>query len=205
MGKYMNIALFKRLVRWFWFLAIMHIAAILVFNPWIATMLYNVYERVPMRMLTGTFMFDCVITVAFLLIYFKIQTSDAEFKRNLKDNIKAPDFSLVKFYKDNQLTEPLYKIGIDAFFHIPYAIYYGVMSYILPSDIPFREYFHMTLKSPIGFQQFYTIDTGSYLLTNSPFFGFLLCTVLFGVLFLVTHFLNLFFLKNDIIKNVIVK
>ena len=69
-------------------------------------------------------------------------------------------------------------------FQIPFAIFYGS--------------FRLSLFAMTGFEKFYIMDAGAYVMTNSAILGFLLNSLLFGIIYLSVRLASLVLLKKRI-------
>ena len=113
--------------------------------------------------------FDIVFYWAFAFMINRLETSFADYKRNLKNAIKAESFSPIRYYQRSLLKEKLIKVATIAVFHIPFAIFYQI--------------FGLSLTETTGFEQFYILDAGFYGVAGSSIIGFLMASVITAVIY----------------------
>lgn len=83
----------------------------------------------------------------------------------------------------------LVKVGVFALIEIPFMIFALVVE--------------LSLILPLFIENFYVMNTGTYLMTGSPWLGFLVNTVLFGAIFLAMRLFFVFLACRDLKKEMI--
>jgi hypothetical protein len=126
--------------------------------------------------------------VAFVLLVNKLETSYADFDRNLKNAMKSEGFAFLGYYKSNFLNDHLIKASVMTGIHIPFAVFYQVLGF--------------SLTETTGFEQFYILDAGFYGVAGSSVLGFLLCAITVTAIWLVINigslWLRCYVLKKEI-------
>ncbi len=171
------------MVQWFGILVALHIVARLFFGFIISPMIVPIAEDFPDVANRNLFIF-CIAVDLFLAIMFaKIETSFADYQKELKAAIKSPEFSIFRFYKEKHLIDHLTKIGIFAIFQIPFTISFALQG--------------LVLTEPTMLESFYIMDAGAYAITNSALLGFILNPLILGAIFAGIYLIALLLIKRD--------
>ena len=165
----MNHAMFKKTVQWLGIVILAHIAAMILFAMVMASSAESLAKESYADAYTAVMVFDIVFYWAFAFMINRLETSFADYKRNLKNAIKAESFSPIRYYQRSLLKEKLIKVATIAVFHIPFAIFYQI--------------FGLSLTETTGFEQFYILDAGFYGVAGSSIIGFLMASVITAVIY----------------------
>ena len=179
----------KRAIQLLGLLILLHVIAMLAFGLFFSQSIAYMSEDAPTQANLTILIFNVVVDIIFIAIFSKIETSFVDFRRNLKDNLKEPNFSLIKYWKENHFRDNLIIIILMIVLQIPFAIFYSIWG--------------MSLQYTTMFEQFYIIDAGSYLITSSAIVGILLNTVIFGIIYFAVKFLFLLIAKKDVEKDIV--
>ena len=175
---------FRKAINWLGILLIAHIASLIVFSLMMSGSVaeISIYDlpRANRSVLTFGIAFD----IAFAFLYYKLKTSFVDYQKNFKDTLRAEDYSFSKYFKEEILKEQIVMSVVFALFQIPFVIFYAIWG--------------MSLLYPILFEQFYIMDSGSYLISNSALIGWLLNTLVFTVIFLAVRLFFFAIMKKDI-------
>lgn len=183
----MSHELFRKLVKWFGIVILVHLVAMLffgmVFSSTAAALQDEGDVAIANRM---TFFFDIAVNLIFVIIYMKLSASFSDYNKAIRDAMKDPSFSVIGYYKTAFLKYDLMKIAIFAVFQIPFVIFYAVAGY---------SFLHSTLMDRL-----YLLDAGYYALTGSSILGFLFSVAVFAVAFVLVRLLMIKSTKknNDI-------
>lgn len=185
----MNQQLFKKAVKWLGILIIAHIVSMIVFGLFFSGSLATMSEEEPMRAKVFVFVYNIIFDTLFVLLFSKIEMSYVEYRKLMKDSIKAKNFSVLNYFRTVMLKEHIVKLGIFMALQIPFVVFFSI--------------FGISLRLPIMFEQFYYMDAGSYILTNSAILGWLLNTLVFGIICTLVRIFFVFLTKKDIEKDII--
>ena len=185
----MNQKLFKKGIKWIGVLIIAHIVSMIIFGIAFSGSFAYMSEELPMRAAVFVLLYDIVFYVLFVVLLSKIEMSYLEYRKSMKEAIKAKTFSTVNYFKTVLLKEHLVKLGIFMAFQLPFVIFFSIWG--------------LSLKLPIMFEQFYYLDAGCYILTNSAIVGWILNTILFEVVHALVTILFVFLTKREIEKDII--
>ena len=180
---------FKRAVQLLGILMLLHLIAMLFFGLFFSNSISHLSEDDPARANSTIFVFNIVFISVFVAVLAKLETSFADFRRELKDELKSPGFSLIKYWKKHHFRDTIMILILFAVFQIPFVIFYSIWG--------------MALQYPTLFEQLYIVDAGSYLLTNSAVFGILINMVIFGALYFSVKFIFLVITKKDVENNMV--
>ena len=166
----MSHELFRKTVKWVGILILAHLAAMILFAIIVAGSAESVAKDSPADAYGMVLTFDLIFYAIFVIFIGKLETSYAEYYRNLKNAMKEEGFSLIGYYKQNFLKEQLVKAAAMSVFHLPFAVFYQLLGF--------------SLTATTTFEQFYILDAGFYGVAGSSILGFLLCTLVTAVIFL---------------------
>ena len=179
---------FRRMVKWLGIVILAHLAAMLIFAIVLAGSAESFAKESPAYAYSIVLTFDIIFYVAFVFLVNRLETSYADFDRNLKNAMKSEDFTVFGYYKSNFLNEQLIKAAVMSGFHIPFAVFYQVLGF--------------SLTATTKFEQFYILDAGFYGVAGSAVLGFLLWTVTVTAIWLVINvgslLLRYYILKKEI-------
>lgn len=178
--------LFKKSVNWLGLLIIAHIASMIIFGIAFSSSVAYMSEDQPTRAKFLVFVYNIVFDVLFVLIFSKGEMSFVEYRKAIKESIKDNSFTVLKYFKTVMLKEHLAKLGVFMAFQIPFVIFFSIWG--------------LSLQVPTMFEQFYYMDAGSYILTNSAILGWILNTVLFGIVCTIIRILFVSLTKRDLEK-----
>lgn len=181
--------LFKKSVNWLGLLIIAHIVSMIIFGLAFSSSVAYMSEDQPTRAKILVLLYNIIFDVLFVSLFSKFETSYTEFRKSVKDSIKEGSFSVLKYFKTVMLKEHLIKIGIFMAFQIPFVIFFSIWG--------------VSLQIPIMFEQFYYMDAGFYILTNSAILGWLLNTLLFGIICTLVRIFFVFLTKRYVEKEII--
>ena len=165
----MNHAMFKKMVNWLGLVLLAHLISMFVYGFFFSNMVSQMYfDNYAGRANLLVLIFGIFIDVVFVALIANTQTSYVDYRKNLKDSIKAGEFSIEKELKSGLLKESLIKAGIYFALQIPYAIYYAIFGYNP----------NYTMK----IAQFYSMDSAFYMITDIPFIAMILRSLLFAAI-----------------------
>lgn len=186
----MNHKMFKKMVNWLGLVLLTHLISMFVYGFFFSNMVSQMYlDDYAGRANMLVLIYGIVIDVIFVSLISKAQTSYTEYRKALKDSIKAGEFSIIGHLKAGLLKETLIKAGIYVALQIPYAIYYAVLGYSP----------NYTLK----IAQFYSMDVAFYMMTNIPIIAMILRAILFGVINILISLLFVLKTKKDIEEDMV--
>ena len=166
--------LFRKLVKWLGLIIVMHIVAMIIFGMMFSSMVAQMmeYELAVTRGKLTMLGFDILFFLIFMIITVKSEMSFLEYRRELKNAINDESFSSLSYYKNNFLKEHILKLVILIVFQLPLTLFYNFFGYMFDQIT--------------GFEQFYALDAGAYVLTESSILGLLVNILIFGVLIFVS-------------------
>ena len=180
--------MFKKVVQWLGIVILAHLAAMIIFAIVLAGSAEGLAKDSPADAYGAVLVFDIIFYSAFVFLVNRLETSYADYHRNLKNAIKEEGFSIIGYYKQNFLKEKLIKVAVLGVFHIPFAVFY--------------QMFGFSLTATTGFEQFYILDAGFYGVAGSSVLGFLIGTLIAGVIYLgicfVAYVIDCYLLKKEI-------
>ena len=172
----MSHAMFKKAVQWLGIVILAHLAAMIIFAIILAGSAEGLAKDSPADAYKAVLVFDVIFYAVFVLLVNRLETSYADYQRNLKNAVKEKDFSPIAYYKANFLKEKLIKVAVLGIFHIPFAVFY--------------QMFGFSLTATTGFEKFYILDAGFYGVAGSSVLGFLLAAVIAAVIYLTICFVS---------------
>lgn len=179
----MDNKLFKKSVKWFFILVLAHIAGMIIFSIALSSSVASISDDYKLKANIIIFIFDIIFDICFSVLYFKIENSYVDYQRRLKELLRKHDFSIVRVFKQEFFKEHMVQLAIYAVLQIPFVIFFVIWG--------------MSLTTPLIFEQFYVVDAGSYLVTNSAILGFLVNTFLFATVFSAARVIFIAILKKD--------
>ena len=183
----MNKSLFKKIIRWLGILIIAHIASMIISLIFISNFVPEMAEETPEKAKTVILIFDIVMFALLSAIYSYTETSYIAYRKSIKEMLKDNSFSLVKHFKKDYLKEHLIEIGIFMVTQIPFVIFFAIWGF--------------ELQYPTAFEKFYIMDAGAYAFTNSAMLGWLLNTLLFGIVFTLFRLFAIYLTKRSVEKD----
>lgn len=165
----MSQAMFKKAVQWLGIVILAHIAAMILFAIVMAGSAESLAKDSPADAYRMVMTFDIIFYAVFVFLVNRLETSYADYQRNLKNAVKTEGFTLVGYYKENFLKEKIVKAAVLGIFHIPFAVFYQVLG--------------LSLTETTGFEKFYILDAGFYGVAGSSILGFLLGTLITAVIY----------------------
>ena len=154
--------MFRKTVQWLGIVILAHLAAMLIFGIVLAGSVESLERESPKEAYEAIMIFDVIFYIAFVILVSKLETSYADYRRNLKNAIKEEGFTILGYYKKNFFREQLVKAAVLAGFHIPFAVFYQILG--------------LSMTEATVFEQFYILDAGFYGVAGSSILGFLLET-----------------------------
>lgn len=182
--------LFKSMVKWLGILILAHIASMLIFGIVFSGSIGYLYEDEPTRAKIFVVIYNIVFDAIFVALCSKLESSYVEYRKTMKESLKNNSFSVLGHFKTAFFKEHIIKIAIFMAFQIPFVIFFSL--------------FGISLQYPIVFEQFYYMDAGCYMLTGSAILGWLLNTIIFGVIFTLIRLLFIIITKKDVEKDIII-
>lgn len=180
--------LFRKNVKWLGLLIIAHVVAMIIFGLAFSSSLAHMSEDQPTRAKILVLAYNIVFDTLFVLIFSKGEMSYIEYRKSIKEAIKTKSFTVLKHFKTVMLKEHLSKLGVFMAFQIPFVIFFSILG--------------LSLQNPSIFEQFYYMDAGCYILTNSAILGWILNTLLFGFICTLVRILLVFLTKKDLEKDI---
>ena len=170
----MTNALFRKLVKWFGWLIVAHILAMIlfgmIFSGTVASMSLEEESVSAANMIV--FWFDLAYVAVFFSCIIKFENSFLEtrrvFKQNLKSDIHDGGMSEWDFIKKHYLKEHILRIAVYAVFQLPFLIFYLAWG--------------LDLVYTTGFEKFYIMSAGTYATIHSGILGYLLNVLMFAAL-----------------------
>lgn len=186
----MNHATFKKMVNWTGLVLLAHLISMFVYGFFLTNVVSQMYlDNYAGRANTLVLMFGTLIDIIFVALIANSQTSYTEYRKALKESVKAGEFSLVNELKSGLLKETVIKMVIYVVLQIPYAVYYAILGYNP----------NYTLK----LAQFYSMDAGFYMMTNIPIIAMISRALLFGAINILVTLLFVLKTKKDIEEDMI--
>ncbi len=175
---------FRKAIQWLGLIALMHAIAMAFYVCIMSAQILQMTNDAPLRAKMALLGFNAVFDILFLCYRSKVDTSYIDYRKAMKDDVKAGTFSLKSHF---DVKEHAIRIGIFAAFQLPFVIIFA-----LTKDL--------FLYVPIFFSKFYIMDAGFYLATGSALLGFLLNTLLFGAIYTVIKLLFILLTKRNMEK-----
>ncbi len=164
--------LFKKSLQWFGILIAAHLIVRLVYGLLFASDIAITSEYDLAAANRSLFIFCTVAQTVFSVICIKIDKMFSDYEKDFNEAMNAPSFSIIGYYKKNYLSEHLIKIAIFAVFQLPFTLFFAFWGY--------------SYTEPFILETLYQMDAGAYVFTGSPILGFILNTVIFGVIYIAT-------------------
>lgn len=171
--------LFRKAIQWCGVLLIAHAIAALIYGIVFSSSVGYMMEDQPMRAKMTVFVFNIVFDAAILAYISHMDTSYVDYRKTMKDDLKAGTFSVQKYFYTR---EHVIKIATFSALQLPFAIFYAIWG--------------MSLQYSTLFEQFYIMDAGCYLLTESFLLGLLLNTLMFGAIYTLIKLLFILITKK---------
>jgi len=183
----MNKTLFRNNVKWAGLMVLVHIGAMIVFGIFSSATLQKLEDNELIALAhTQAFWDSIVLFTVFSLFFCKISSSFTDYRRELKDAMKADDYSLIGYYKKRYLREDIWRIGILLVFQLPFTVFYAILG---------LSYLYST---PI--EEFYILEAGFYGVSGSSIIGLISSTLTFSLIYLAFRFLFLLITVRSIKK-----
>lgn len=176
--------LIKKSINWFGILIAAHVGGMIIFMLFLSNSLTAIAEDEPNTVSLSIFLFNIAFQIFFSVLFVNLETTFVEYRRKMREALRENRFSTVEYFKQRHLKEDIIKLVIFTVFQIPFAIFYGS--------------FRLSLFAMTGFEKFYIMDAGAYVMTNSAILGFLLNSLLFGIIYLSVRLASLVLLKKRI-------
>ena len=180
----MSRSTFRKAINWLGILVIAHAAALLFFSLFISGSVADLSDNYPLRANRTVLVFNIIFDIIFGFLYFKLKTSYVDYQRNLKELLRADDYSFSKYFKQEILKEQLMTSCVLALFQMPFVIFFAIWG--------------MSLSHPILLEQFYVMDAGAYLMSGSALIGLLLNTLIFTAVFLLIRLCFFIIIKKEL-------
>lgn len=185
----MNRDLFRKMVKWLGLLLLLHLMSMILFGVIFSSSVARMIDdKLQARANLTVLIYNIAVFVIFSIVYSKIESSFSEYKKGIKETVRANEFSTLNYFKATFLKENLIRLGIYFVFQLPFLIFCLI--------------FGVTLQYPTTFEQFYIAETGFYLITGSALLGILLNTSVFGIIFTLIRALFVFITKKDVEKDI---
>ena len=185
----MNRELFRKMVKWFGLLLLFHLMSMILFGVIFSSSVARMIDdKLQTRVNLTVLIYNIAVFVIFSIVHSKIESSFSEYKKGIKETVRANEFSALKYFKATFLKEHLIRLGIYFAFQLPFLVFCLI--------------FGVELQYPTMFEQFYITETGFYLVTGSALLGLLLNTVVFGIIFSLIRALFVFITKKDVEKDI---
>ena len=179
--------MFRTLVKWTGLVVVAHLIAMICFGIFMSSSAARYEENDAVWMAHRyAFWFSVIIEILLTVLYSKISASFVEYRRAITMAMKEEGFSVLSYYKKNQLREDIWRIVIVAAFQLPFTVFYAFAGI---------SYSYSTF-----FDTFYIMDGGYYAITGSPILGLLFGTLAFTVIFMSIRLLFLRGAVKDIKK-----
>lgn len=174
---------FRKAIQWLGLVALVHAAAMLFYIIVLSSSISRMLADSPGHVAKVILSFNAVFDVLILCYRSKVDTSYVDYRKAMKDDVKAGTFSLKNYF---DIKEHAVRIGIFAAFQLPFVIFFAVV----------KDF----LYYPLLFSRFYIMDAGCYLATGSALLGFLLNTLLFGTIYTAIKLLFILLTKRNMEK-----
>ncbi|MBQ7829644.1 MAG: hypothetical protein IJ345_05175 [Clostridia bacterium] len=174
----------KKAINWFGILIAAHVGGMIIYELFLSNSLSSIVEDEPNTVSLSIFIFNIAFQIFFSALFVNLETTFVEYRRKMREALRESSFSTVEYFKQRHLNEDLIKLAIFTVFQIPFVIFYGS--------------FKLSLFAMTGLERFYIMDAGAYVMTGSAILGFLLNTLLFGIIYLSVRLASLALLKKRI-------
>lgn len=174
----MSQELFRKLVKWFGIVAVLHLVAMLVFGILLSSNVAALEDADAFDEASVTvFFFDIAINIVFVIVYMKAVSSFADYSKAIAAAMKEEAFSVIGYYKTAYLKLDLLRIAVFAVFQLPFVI--------------FASIFGISFLYSSGIERFYIFEAGYYALTGSPILGFLISVAVFAVCLIISEIISI--------------
>ena len=180
----MKPSMFRSLVKWFAILIVVHLITFFVFDTVLSGLILPMVED-GMRMSGHTLLllYELALHLIIALTFVKSETSFTDYQKALKDAIKSPDFSVLRFYQEHHLTNMLWRLGVFVIYQIPFIISFAAQGFVLE---------RMTFLECL-----YVMDVGTYAITDSFLLGFLFAVAMFAGLHAGAYIISIILFRRD--------
>ncbi|MBE6611955.1 MAG: hypothetical protein E7632_05645 [Ruminococcaceae bacterium] len=180
----MKTSTFRSLIKWFGILVVVHIISFFLFDFLLSGLILPMVEdEMTQTAYLLLYIYSIILHLVTAILYVKAETNFVEYQKSLKAAIKSPDFSLLRFYQENHLTDHLLRIAVFAIAQLPFTVSYALQGFVLDQ---------MTMLECM-----FVMDVGAYALCGSVILGFLLNTLTFAIIHAGTYLVNLALFKRD--------
>ena len=181
--------LLKHAIKQFCILLLVNLVAMIVYGLFLSSAVANLVLDEEFSAAHSTvFWFGIVVCAMFSVIYTKADVSFVDYRKELKESLRAGK-SFWEIFCEKHLSKDLVKVGVFALIEIPFMIFALVVE--------------LSLILPLFIENFYIMNTGTYLMTGSPLLGILLNTLIFGGIFISFRLLFLFLSCRDVKKEMV--
>jgi len=180
----MKYPMFRKTVQWLGLLLLAHLVSAIFFGVFLSSTVAQMAEDAPRYVISVILWYDVIFSALFFAYVARGDMQYADFRKTMREEIKAGRFSLWQYFG---VKEYLIKLGAAAGLQIPFVIFFAIVG--------------MPLQYTPLFAEFYIMDAGCYLLTNSAILGWVLNTVLFGAVYGAVKLLMLNIAKTKIKKD----
>ena len=183
---------FRHLVKWLGLVLLAHFVVMIVYNIFLKSYVAAVGSQNAGEAKLTMLFFSMIVPPIILAIKEKITSSMVEYRRVLKLAMKEEGFSLIKYFKENFLTEMLWETGVYGLVQLPFILFI-----MIPNPLVIMLFMHM--------QPFYMLEYGFYVTTMFTaggipilFIGWILATLYFALVYIAIKFLFLALSKRSI-------
>lgn len=182
---FMTPSFFRKTVKWSGLLLLAHIVSWFIYDMALASTVVSLLAEGDLTAVAIVIIYDVIFDAAFvtLCLKFKLSYDNIDIGKEIKENVRSNDFSVIDYFKTNMLKEHLIKIGVVALFQIPLVIFYAAFKMLL---------------------SFYAMDWSGYLLCGSALLGWLLSTLIFAIVFTAVVLIFLLLTKKDVQNNMLI-
>ena len=186
----MNRELYRTAVKWLGILALAHLVSMIIFGIAFSGSIGYMFEEMPKRARVFVLMYDLIFDALFCALYFKFETADVDYRRSVRNYLKANKFSMWGYFKTEIKKDHLAKIITFMLFQIPFVAFFAL--------------FGIEVYVPTIFEQFYYMDAAFYIITGSALLGLILNTLMFAVVFTLVRMLFIRLTKKYVEEDMIV-
>ena len=183
---------FRHLVKWLGLVLLAHFVVMIVYNIFLKSYVAAVAAQNQGEAKMTMLFFSVIVPPIILAIKEKITSSMVEYRRVLKLAMKEEGFSLIKYFKENFLTEMLWETGVYGLVQLPFILFI-----MIPNPLVIMLFMSM--------QPFYMLEYGFYVTTMFTaggipilFIGWILATLYFALVYIAIKLLFLALSKRSI-------
>ncbi len=181
-------------MKWLGLVLLFHFVVMIVYNIFLKSYVAAVGSQNAGEARMTMLFFSVIVPPIILLIKEKISSSMIEYRRVLKLAMKEEGFSVIKYFKENFLTEMLWEIGVYGLVQLPFILLIMIPNPLITLLLMYMESFYM-LEYGFYITTMFTVGGIPILLV-----GLILATLYFALVYIAIKFMFLALAKRDIEK-----